>query len=87
MAEDGANPGSPTKGHGTDDPELDPGSLNRGARPGKGSGAVTGSGAGAGGGGTPEDYDHDPQAGDGKIEQQPGSRPDSGGDAPVGGSH
>jgi hypothetical protein len=60
---------------------------NRGRRPSTGSGEVSGSGAGAGGGGTPEDYDDDPQGGGGNFNQQPmRDAPDSGADAPVGGS-
>lgn len=49
---------------------------------------VRGSGAGAGGGGGPEDFDTDPQAGGGKL-QQPHERaePTGGADATIGGSH
>lgn len=60
--------------------------TERGKRASKKNGAVTESGAGAGGGGGPEDYDQDPQAGGGKLNQAHGPRPARGADAPVAGS-
>jgi hypothetical protein len=60
---------------------------NRGKRAQPGTGDAVGSGAGAGGGGGPEDYDSDPQAGGGTIQQKPTrKKPNKGADAPIGGS-
>jgi hypothetical protein len=61
---------------------------NRGMRaPREGSGAVIGSGAGAGGGGGGEDYDSDAAGGGGAVRMKSNeSHPESGADAPVGGS-
>ena len=66
-----------------------PADKNRGKRaPRAGSGVVVGSGAGAGGGGSPEDFDRDPAGGGGAVRQKPAKEhPDTGADAPVGGSH
>lgn len=60
--------------------------TNRGARKSGGSGPVSGSGAGAGGRGNPEDYDSDPQGGGGAAPRPSDKGPDTGADAPVGGS-
>ncbi|WP_422060823.1 hypothetical protein [Sphingopyxis sp.] len=61
--------------------------ANRGKRADKhGSGPVSGSGAGAGGGGIPEDYDDDPQGGGGHKPVATDTGPNTGADAPVGGS-
>ena len=61
---------------------------NRGMRaPQEGSGVVIGSGAAAGGGGGAEDFDSDPQAGDGAVRiKHADPRPSHGADAPVSGS-
>lgn len=56
---------------------------NRGRRADKqGGGPMSCSGAGAGGGGNPKDYEEDPQAGGGHMP----NGPNTGADAPVGGS-
>jgi hypothetical protein len=62
---------------------------NRGRRaPQEGSGAVIGSGAGAGGGGADEDFDADSAGGGGAIRPASGdAKPETGADAPIGGSH
>jgi hypothetical protein len=60
---------------------------NRGEPARKTVGAAQGSGAGAGGGGGPEEYDSDPQGGGGAVRMKPSRpAPETGGDAPVGGS-
>ena len=61
---------------------------NRGMRaPQEGSGVVIGSGAAAGGGGGAEDFDSDPQAGDGAVRiKHADPHPSEGADAPVSGS-
>jgi hypothetical protein len=60
---------------------------NRGRRPPQeGSGVVVGSGAGAGGSGGAEDFDSDPVGGGGTGPLPQDDHPQSGADAPVGGS-
>ncbi len=69
-------------------PAVGEGDDNRGRRAGAtAAGEAVGSGSSAGGGGSPEDFDSDPAAGGGAVRMAPErDRPESGADAPVGGS-
>jgi hypothetical protein len=62
-------------------------SANRGTHRKEGIGAVTGSGAGAGGRRNASDYHADPQGGGGSAPLPSDKGPNSGSDAPKGGSH
>jgi hypothetical protein len=81
LTHDGAT-GSPPLG------DANSASENRGKRADFQGPEARGSGAGAGGGGSREDFDTDPQAGGGKLQQaHPEAQPSHGADAPIGGSH
>jgi len=80
------DPASPQEGPAVNTEGRDA-QANRGKRaPREGSGVVVGSGAGAGGGGGAEDFDSDPVGGGGAMPPLEDDHPQSGADAPVGGS-